>query len=117
MPPFVHTSPAASMVALAPIGFAVVEFDYVLSGYLTDVYGAYAASANASLCVFRAVIGAVYPLFGRRMFVGLGANIATFILAILATIYCGIGVMFWRCGKKIRQRSDYAEKNVTGLNF
>lgn len=114
VPPFVHISPAASMVALAPIGFAVVEFDYVLSGYLTEVYASYAASANASLCVLRAVIGAAYPLFGRQMFSGLGANVATFIIAALATVYCVIGGVFYRYGKVIRQRSSYAEKSVLG---
>lgn len=110
VPPFVkNVTPALSMIALFPIGFVVVEFDYVLTGYLTDSYAANSAAANAPLCFLRAILSGVYPLFGRQMFSGLGANVATFILAGLTTLYCGFAYMFWRYGATIRKRSPWAE--------
>ncbi|TKA72225.1 hypothetical protein B0A55_07295 [Friedmanniomyces simplex] len=67
-----------------PLGFASLEFDYVLSGFLTDLYGPRAASANAAICSLRAVVGGMYYLFRRELFLseGLGgASGATFVLA------------------------------------
>ena len=44
------------------------------------------------------------------MFEGLGANNATFILAGLATMFCGVAEVFRRHGKTIRHRSRVAEE-------
>lgn len=111
IPPLVtKVTPALSMLALFPIGFVVVEFDYVLTGYLTDNYASHSASANAPLCFLRAILSGVYPLFGRTMFESLGANIATFILAAITTLYCGVAYVFWRHGAKIRRKSQFAEQ-------
>lgn len=98
------------MIPLLPIGFVAVEFDYVLSGYLTDIYATHAASATVAMCFLRAVLSGVFPLFGRQMFQGLGANNATFILAGLATMFCGVAEVFRRHGKAIRHRSRVAEE-------
>jgi hypothetical protein len=110
VPPYVNISPAVSMIPLLPIGFVVVEFDYVLSGYLTDIYATRAASATAAMCFLRALLSGVFPLFGRQMFEGLGANNATFILAGLATLFCSVAEVFRRHGKDIRHRSRVAEE-------
>lgn len=109
VPPYIDTSPAVSMIPLLPIGFVVVEFDYVLSGYLADTYASRAASATAVMCCLRALLSGIFPLFGRRMFEGLGANNATFILAGMATLYCGITEVFRRYGRSIRHDSKLAE--------
>lgn len=97
------------IASLALVGFSVVEFDTVLAGYLTDTYTSHAASANASLSFLRAVLSGVLPLFGHRMFVSLGSNHAMFMLAGLATVYCGVAVLFARYGKRIRSRSKFAQ--------
>jgi len=107
-------SPAVSMVAAIAIGFASVEFDTVLSGYLTDVYGPYAASANAPMCFLRAIVSGVYPLFARQMFKGLGSSNATFILAAVATLYVAVAFGFWKYGRAIRERSSSAQKTREG---
>jgi hypothetical protein len=98
------------MIPLLPIGFVVVEFDYVLSGYLVDTYASRAASATAAMCFLRAILSGVFPLFGRQLFERLGANNATFILACLATVFCGVAEVFRRYGKAIRHRSHVAEE-------
>jgi hypothetical protein len=97
---------------LTLVGFSVVEFDTVLAGYLTDTYTSHAASANASLSFLRAVLSGVLPLFGHRMFAGLGLNNAMFVLAGLATLYCGVTVLFAKYGKSIRLRSKFAQHTL-----
>lgn len=99
-----------SLPSLIFVGFAANEFDHVLSGYLTDSYTAIAASAVAPLGFLRAFLSAVYPLFGARMFHGLGNNVAGSILAALATVYCIAPVVLWKYGKRIRARSRFASK-------
>lgn len=92
------------------VGFSVVEFDNVLSGYLCDTYATYAASANAPMAFLRAVLSGVFPLFGRQLFQVIGSNNALFVLAGIATAYCGIAVLFGLYGKRIRERSPIAER-------
>lgn len=90
-----NLTPWIPIASLALVGFSVVEFDTVLAGYLTDTYTSHATSANASLSFLRAMLSGVLPLFVHRVFVGLGPNYAMFVLAGLATVYCGVAVL--RC--------------------
>lgn len=109
VPPAVTTvSPFVSMSALIVVGFAASEFDYVLSGYLTDTYGSWAASANAPLQIMRALLSGVLPLFGTAMFKNVGNNGAASILAGIATAYCLVALCFWKYGKRIREHSKFA---------
>lgn len=111
VPPLIQNiSPWASITSLLLFGFAVVEFDNVLSGYLTDTYAAYAASANAPMAFLRAILSGTLPLCGMQMFSNLGANNALFLLASVATAYCGVAVLFRLYGKRIRQSSPFAEQ-------
>ncbi|GAB7361854.1 hypothetical protein MBLNU230_g1894t1 [Neophaeotheca triangularis] len=108
VPPLItDISPWASIAALLLIGYSTVEFDNVLSGYLTDTYTSHAASANAPVGFLRAVLSGTFPLFGRQMFLGLGSNVAVSILAAMATLYVGFAVLFARKGRKLRLRSRF----------
>lgn len=109
-PMIINVTAWASIASLALFGFAVVEFDCVLSGYLTDVYATHAASANAPMAFLRATMSGTFPLFGTQLFSGLGANRAIFIIAALATAYCAVALWFGLNGKKIREKSRFAEK-------
>ncbi|CZR53513.1 related to MFS multidrug transporter [Phialocephala subalpina] len=97
-----------TIVGLIPIGFATNEFACTLSGYLADTYTIYASSAFAAMSFLRAVLGGVFPLVGRPMYVSLGANTATMIIAALATVFCATPTLFVRYGKAIRKRSKFA---------
>lgn len=109
IPPEVPQAPwVVSMLALIPIGFAINEFDCVLVGYLTDSYTTFASSAFASLSLVRSLLAAVFPLFARRMYITLGSNYATTILAAVATVACISPVILIRYGKRIRQASKFA---------
>ena len=112
VPPLVPgVSAWASIASLVLIGYGVVEFDNVLSGYLTDAYSSYAASANAPMAFLRATLSGVFPLFGRQMFEAMGNNNALFMLAALATLFCGVAVWFAFYGKKLRERSPFASES------
>jgi hypothetical protein len=104
-----HISPYVSMPPVLFVGFAAVEFDTVLSGYLTNVYGSHAASANAPMCFLRALVSGVFPIIGRRMFKRMGSSGASFLLAGLATAFVGVAAVFWRYGRAIRRRSRFAQ--------
>ncbi|KAK5173928.1 uncharacterized protein LTR77_002609 [Saxophila tyrrhenica] len=99
-----------SIASLVLIGFSTQEFDNLLSGYLCDTYATYAASANAPMAFLRAVLSGTFPLFGRQFFHKLGTNNALFISAGVATLYCGIAIVFSLYGKRVRERSSIAEK-------
>lgn len=109
VPPAVNgISPFVSIAALLFVGACTNEFDGILQGYLTDSYTAYAASANASLAFLRAILSGSFPIFSRQMFKNLGSNIATSILAIIATLFCGIALWFMKYGAQFREKSKYA---------
>lgn len=103
-------TPWASIPSLALVGFSVVEFDNVLSGYLCDTYASHAASANAPMAFLRAMLSGIFPLFGQQLFQTARANNVLFVLAGIASAYCGVAVLFRVYGKQIRQRSPFAEK-------
>lgn len=116
IPPAVTTvSPFISISALVIVGFAASEFLYVLSGYLTDTYGSWAASANAPQAIIRALLSGASPLFGTVMFKNIGNNSAASILAGIATAYCLVAFCFWKFGKRIREHSNFAihDKDTT----
>lgn len=108
IPPMATVSPFVSISALVVVGFAASEFLYVLSGYLTDTYGAWAASANAPQAIIRAILSGATPLFGTAMFKNIGNNGAASILAGIATAYCAVAFCFWKFGKRVREHSKFA---------
>ncbi|KAK2594942.1 hypothetical protein QQS21_007345 [Conoideocrella luteorostrata] len=111
IPPACKPHWIVSMLALVPVGFAINEFDCVLVGYLTDSYTTYASSAFASLSFLRSVLSAVFPLFAHSLY-RLDANVATSILAGIATIFCISPFVMIRYGEKIRGSSRFARLSV-----
>ena len=101
------------MLALALSGFAANEFDCTLAGYLADSYSIYAASSYASLTLLRTFACAAFPVFGHQMYTGLGSNVASSILAAVATVFCVCPVIFLKYGKRIREASKFARYSLT----
>ncbi|OJJ32668.1 hypothetical protein ASPWEDRAFT_60982 [Aspergillus wentii DTO 134E9] len=113
IPPDVHGVPwIVPTIALAFIGYALCEFDTVLQGYLSDSYLSYSASAGAAVQFLRALLSGIFPLFTQQMFNGLGANVATSILAIVATLFCAAPPLFICYGERIRSRSKFANYSL-----
>lgn len=101
-----------STVSLILIGYALNEFDAVLAGYLADSYLSYAASGFAALSLVRSSMSAAFPLFATHMYDGLGANVASSILAALATLFCVVPPLFTKYGRQIRARSKFARYSL-----
>ena len=108
VPPLVHVHWIASMVGLVLIGFAATEFSYTLSGYISDAYTIYASSGLAVQGCLRALASGCLPLFAYPMYSGLGSNVATSIIAAVATVYCMTSYIFLRHGKRLREKSPFA---------
>ncbi|KND86755.1 putative transporter [Tolypocladium ophioglossoides CBS 100239] len=95
-------------LALIPIGFAVNELAYTLSGYLSDSYLLYSASAFSGLAFVRAIVSGLMPLIADAMYTGLNSNIAGSILAAISAAFCVVPWVFFRYSRKLRQRSPFA---------
>ncbi|RDW58576.1 uncharacterized protein DSM5745_11267 [Aspergillus mulundensis] len=108
VPPMVHVHWIGSTVGVSLIGFAATEFSYTLSGYIADAYTIYAGSAMAAIAVLRGLASGCMPLFAYPMYSGLGSNVASSIIAAVATVYCIAPVVFVRWGLVLRERSAFA---------
>ncbi|KAL9025247.1 MAG: hypothetical protein Q9196_005898 [Gyalolechia fulgens] len=109
IPPATSVPWIVPMLALVLVGYALNENVYTLTGYLADSYTIYAASGFAGLILARATSCAIVLPFTRPMYEGLGFNVATSLLAAIATVFCAAPVLFWRYGKRIRERSPFAK--------
>lgn len=101
-----------SMLSLFLVGYATNEFDCTLAGYIADSYTVFAASAFASIAFLRALCCAVFPLFTHQMYTAITPNVATSILAALATVFCVGPVMLLCYGRKIREMSSFAKYSL-----
>lgn len=108
VPPIVHTHWIVSMFGLVLIGFAANEFAFTLSGYVADSYTIYAASGLASVAFLRAIASGCMPLFAYQMYSGLGSNVATSIIAAVATVFCVTPFIFLKHGQRLREKSQFA---------
>ncbi|KAL3459346.1 major facilitator superfamily domain-containing protein [Aspergillus heterothallicus] len=102
-------SPFLPTAALVPIGFGVNEIAYTLSGYLTDTYTVYAASAFAGLAFVRAIVAGVAPLIGHVVFDGQQGVVPGYVVAALATAFCVVPFIFFKVGRLFRKKSKFAQ--------
>lgn len=104
------------MIAQFFVGFALNENVYTLTGYLADSYTIYAASGFAGLILARASTCAVIVPFTRQMYVDLGYNVASSVLAAVATLFCVAPVVFIKFGRRIRHASRFAGLSLSVYN-
>lgn len=76
--------------------------------YLIDTYLASAASALAINTVVRSAFGAGFPLFASQMYAKLGIIGASCLLGGLAIVFMPAPFIFYKYGRKIRERSKNA---------
>ncbi|OCF73534.1 polyamine transporter [Kwoniella mangroviensis CBS 8886] len=98
---------------IAPlIGFTLFGFGFyvilaAILNYVVDGYGRYSASALGGVVFVRNIVGAIFPLFARQMFVGMGNQWALFLLAMLSIGMVPIPFYLYKKGKTVRQKSPY----------
>jgi hypothetical protein len=109
IPPLVHAPWIASMLSLVPAGFALNDITFTLQGYLADSYTIYAASAFAGGLLARSLLIAGVLPFARHMYTGISANVATSIVAGVATLFCISPWVLLKHGEAIRKASPFAQ--------
>jgi predicted ester cyclase len=97
---------------LVLVGLGVNEIAYTLSGYLTDTYTVYSASAFAGLAFVRALVSGIMPLIGYVLFDGKQSMVPGFVIAGVATAFCVVPFLFFRFGKRLRERSEFAKYSL-----
>lgn len=96
------------VLAGIPIGAGVLMIFMQGLNYLIDVYMMHANSAIAANTLLRSLAGAGFPLFATPMFLNLGVDWASTLLACLAVACIPFPVLFFIYGKKIRGLSKYS---------
>ncbi|KAF4964023.1 hypothetical protein FSARC_8021 [Fusarium sarcochroum] len=71
--------------------------------YIGIVYAQYAASIFAGATLFRALLGAAFPLFARALFNRLGVGPGSSLLGGIAVLFLPIPFIFYRYGERIRR--------------
>ncbi|KAK4984021.1 hypothetical protein LTR50_006860 [Elasticomyces elasticus] len=116
-PPATNVHWIVPMLSLVLVGYALNENVHTLTGHLADSYTIYAASGFAGLILARASTCAIILPFTRPMYVNLGYNRATSILAAIATAFCVAPFVFFRYGKRIREVSKFAKYSLTTYQY
>ncbi|OCF34125.1 hypothetical protein I316_04074 [Kwoniella heveanensis BCC8398] len=73
--------------------------------YLADAYETYSSSAQASHSFARNILGAVFPLFARSMYIKMGYPEASTLVASLALALAAAPIALLFYGKSLRKRS------------
>jgi DHA1 family multidrug resistance protein-like MFS transporter len=90
---------------------AFTLFNAVLP-YLSDAYPDSVASVLAGNDLMRSAFGAGFPLFANAMYVRLGINWASSLLAFLGIAFIPIPFVLYKYGKQIRNKSKLARKDI-----
>lgn len=84
--------------------------------YLTDTYLMYTASAMAANTIVRSACGASAPLFTQYMFNALGVGGGGSLIGGVACLLAPIPFVFYKYGRRIRERSRFAPTPPPGTN-
>lgn len=90
-----------------PIGMGLVLIFLPCLNYIIDCYLFFAASALAGNAFLRSAFGAAFPLFARQMFENMGIRYAGTLLGAVAVVLIPVPFLFYKWGKKLRQRSKW----------
>ncbi|KAG8169828.1 hypothetical protein KVR01_000573 [Diaporthe batatas] len=86
----------------------LVTFFNGILNYLGMSYSAYAASVFAGNALFRALFGAIFPLFARSLFTNLGVGPGNSLLGGIAVLFLPINFILYFYGPRIRAMSRHA---------
>jgi hypothetical protein len=80
-----------------------------MAAYIADTYTLYSASASAACNFLRSMAAFIFPLFVPYLFSSLGYGVGGSILGGLGVVI-GIPtpILFWIYGKRLRERSRFA---------
>lgn len=75
-----------------------------IQNYFIDAFTRYAASAIAAGSLFRAVVGAVFPLFAPALYGRLGYSWGTSLLGFIAVLLMPLPILIMKYGERLRLR-------------
>lgn len=101
------------MPIIASVFFGLGIYIVILSflSYVVDSYQTYSASSLAGVILVRNLVGAGFPLFSTQMYVKLGNQWASSLLAFLALALVPIPWIIFYKGEAIRLRSPWASEH------
>lgn len=89
-------------------GFGIFAIFLQLLNYIIDAYLMFAASAIAGNTFMRSLFGAVFPLFARYMYEGIGINYGQTLVGAVAAVLVPLPFIFYFMGRRIRAKSTFA---------
>ncbi|CZR50320.1 related to fluconazole resistance protein [Phialocephala subalpina] len=89
-------------------GFGLFAIFLQLLNYIIDAYLMFAASAIAGNTFLRSSFAAIFPLFARYMYDGIGINYGQTLIGGVAAVLVPLPFLFYFFGKKIRAKSTFA---------
>ncbi|EME85607.1 uncharacterized protein MYCFIDRAFT_41178 [Pseudocercospora fijiensis CIRAD86] len=111
-PPEYNIHYMVPVLATVLFGFSFFTLIFMVAIYSEESYMVYSASALAGIGLARNIAGAVFPLFGSRMFSELGYNWAGTIVACIACLLAPIPFVLERYGPQLRARSPFAFEHM-----
>ncbi|KAI0916858.1 hypothetical protein AcW1_007807 [Taiwanofungus camphoratus] len=99
-----HTHFIVPLIGACIFAFGMLITYICVQTYLVDAFPQYAASALAATIVLRSIFGAIFSIFGTRLYVSLGYGWGTSVLAFICTAALPIPYLFWKFGERLRAR-------------
>ncbi|KAI6086997.1 major facilitator superfamily transporter [Hypoxylon rubiginosum] len=106
---FAWTSTPTTHWIVPMIGCMIFGIGSLSQQSKVDAYPDYAASALAANAFVRCLFSAIFPLFGRQMYQGLGFQWASSVVAFLTVAMMPFPYVFFKYGKSLRARSRFAK--------
>lgn len=97
-------------IGTAIIGIGNMSIMMCIQTYLVDAFTIYAASAIAANAVLRSLLGALFPLFGLKMYDALGLGWGNTTLGLIALVLAPIPWLFSVYGERIRTNPKWQVK-------
>jgi len=108
---FPEVSWIAPIIGFTLFGIGFYTIITAILNYVVDGYGHYSASSLAGVVMIRNIAGAGFPLFARQMYIKLGNQWATCLLAFFSLLLIPIAFWFFFQGKAVRYRSPYCREH------
>ncbi len=99
-----------SLLAGVPFGAGNTLIFIYATNYIAGSYGIYSASALAGNSIARSLVGGTLPLAGPAMYAALTPQWAGTLLGFLEVALIPIPFVFYKWGKKIRERSPLIKR-------
>jgi hypothetical protein len=99
-----HAYFLVSVIATGFFSAGTICIFNTVQNYYIDAFTRYAASAIAAGALFRSLVGAIFPLFGARMFVVLGYGWGCSVLALAGVVLMPMPFLIMKFGRPIRER-------------